>query len=387
MFANELWKMKKRMEISSIILILITVICFLCGFYFLFRIEICKEQNSIIEYPKISIIIPARNEEHNIGQLLSSINNQKFKVFEVIVVDDHSTDRTNEISKRLGAKVIQSEPLPDDWKGKPWACWQGAQNAQGEVFLFLDSDTFLEPDGLKKIIDSYLSENSTPTNKKGTVISIAPFHKVEKLYEEFSSLFNIIMVGSMNAFTPFKSAQPTGLFGQSMILSKNNYFEMEGHSSVRDKILENVFMAAKFQGKGINLKCLEGKGALSFRMYPDGMKPLINGWTKAFAAGAGQTPFLALLLIILWLSSGFIITIKLLLDIIAGGNSIIIWISFYLAFVLQMNWMLRRIGAFKFITSLFFPLNLLFYVVVFTRSLYYQISKKSISWKSREVKN
>jgi 4,4'-diaponeurosporenoate glycosyltransferase len=374
------------MEISSIILISISILCVLCGLYFLFNIELCKEQNSIKEYPNVSIIIPARNEEHNIGKLLASINNQKFKVDELIVVNDSSTDKTKEIAENYGAKVLESMSLPQGWMGKPWACWQGANNAKGDIFLFLDSDTFLEQDGLRKIIDSYVFENELPDSKKGVVISIAPYHKTEKFYEEFSAIFNIIMLGSMNAFTPYKHNQPTGLFGQSLFVSRNNYFEIEGHSSVKNKILENVFMASKFKDKGIKLKCLGGKGTLSFRMYPDGFKALINGWTKAFASGAGQTPIATLLLIIFWLSAGFIIIIKLVFSVLSG-SSIIVWLLLYFAFALQMYWMLKRIGTFKLLTALLFPINLLFYVIVFFRSLYYQIFNKTIAWKSREVRN
>lgn len=374
------------MDTTTIILITITILCLLCGFYFLFNIDLCKEQTSIKEYPKVSIIIPARNEEHNIGKLLLSVNNQKLKVHEVIVVNDCSTDNTRAIAENFGAKVLESKSLPEGWMGKPWACWQGAQNAEGDVFLFLDADTNVEPDSMKKIIDSYLFENSLDINRKGVVLSIAPYHKIDKLYEEFSALFNIIMVGSMNAFTPSGNNQPTGLFGQSLLVSRNNYFAIEGHSSVKNKILENVFMAEKFKDKGIKLKCLGGKGTLSFRMYPDGLKSLVNGWTKAFAAGAGQTPLSTLLLIIFWLSAGFIASINLTLEIVYV-KSIIVWSLLYLTFALQMHWMLRRIGTFRFLSSLLFPVNLLFYVIVFFRSLYFQISKKSISWKSREVRN
>ncbi len=373
------------MEIATIILFIITFLGLASGIIFLYKLEYCKLSDIPLVYPVISIIIPARNEEQNIGKLLSSIRNQIFKVGEVIVVNDNSTDRTKEISQSFMARIIDSEPLPEGWKGKPWACWQGAQTATGDLFVFLDADTVIEPDGLHKLIDSYLFENSLHNNKHGVVLSIAPFHKIGMLYEEFSALFNIVMNGSMNAFTPFGNTQPTGLFGQSLIVSRKNYFEINGHESVKNKILENVFMARKFKDAGINLKCLGGKGTLSFRMYPTGIKELINGWTKAFASGAGQTPLRTLLLIIFWLSGGFIISIKLTFEMVAG-NSLLLWFFMYLAFALQVYWMLRRIGSFKIFSSLLFPVHLIFYVVVFSRSLYYQIFKKSINWKSREVK-
>jgi len=75
---------------------------------------------------------------------------------EVIVVDDHSQDATPEIAWKGGCRVILSEDLPEGWTGKPWGCWQGARRAQGGLFLFLDADTFLEEDGLAKLVSTYL---------------------------------------------------------------------------------------------------------------------------------------------------------------------------------------------------------------------------------------
>jgi 4,4'-diaponeurosporenoate glycosyltransferase len=344
---------------------------------------LCRKNEKRFEYPKVSVIIPARNEEHNISKILNSINYYSNLPYEVIVVNDSSTDKTREIALHLGAIVIDSKPLPEGWKGKPWACWQGAEFAKGDIFIFLDADTELEPNGLKAIIDTYL--DLSEKNPNGIALSVAPYHKVEKLYEEFSALFNIIMAGSMNAFTPLKSNQPTGLFGQSLVVSRKNYFEIKGHESVKNIILENVFMARQFLFNNINLVCRGGKGALSFRMYSDGFKNLVNGWTKAFASGAGETSPSVLFMIILWISSGFIITI-MLINSFFTESSILIWFALYLSYALQINWMLSRIGSFKLVTSLFFPIHLIFYVIVFSRSMYYQMTKKSINWKSREVK-
>ena len=94
----------------------------------------------------LSIIIPARNEEQNLPVLLCSINAQTVKPPEVIVVDDGSTDRTAEVAREFGAAVIASKPLPDGWRGKTWACQQGAQAATGDLLLFLDADTWFAAD-------------------------------------------------------------------------------------------------------------------------------------------------------------------------------------------------------------------------------------------------
>ena len=369
------------MDTNTIILLTVSIILFLSGFWFLFRIPKCKSDDIKKINLKISIIIPARNEEHNIGKLLDSINIQEFRPNEIIVVNDGSTDRTKEIGLAKGASVIDSKPLPDGWLGKPWACYQGASAAEGDLLFFIDSDIELEPGGLKKIVDTYLlsSDNSE------IAMSIVPFHKVEKPYEELSAFFNIIMAGSMNAFTPIKKTNPTGLFGPTLIVSKENYYKINGHESVKDKILENVFMAEKFRSIGIKLKLFGGKGSISFRMYPAGLKDLTNGWTKAFASGAGRTPFFILLNIILWVSAGFVITIAAIRSLLLD-NFILLWAVFYFAYSLQLFWMLKRIGSFRIFSAIFYPVHLLFYTIVFFRSLYYQISGKKIKWKSREVK-
>ncbi len=362
------------MEILSYSLIIITCLFYLSGYYFLFRIPVCKLNPEIVEYPKIAIIIPARNEETNIGKLLDSINRQEFHPAEIIVVNDFSKDKTKDISIEKGAKVIDSQQLPDGWLGKPWACWQGANASTSDLLIFLDSDTEVEKDGLKMIVDTYL-ESSQEMN---IVMSVAPYHKIVKLYEELSAIFNIIMNGSMNAFTP------SGLFGQSLIVNRENYYRINGHESVRNRILENMFMAEKFLDADICLKCFGGFGSLSFRMYPDGLINLINGWSKAFASGAGQIPILTLLNIIIWISSGFIITIFFVLSLF-GNSPSYVWPALYGQFTVQIFWMQSRIGSFRRLTSFLFPVHLFFFSVVFTRSLIFKLLNKKIEWKSREV--
>jgi 4,4'-diaponeurosporenoate glycosyltransferase len=371
------------LENYLIVIYLIAIICFLSGFYFLFRIPVCKIYSNNLEYPGLTIIIPSRNEEHNIGKLLDSINKQTYKAQEIIVVNDESTDKTKEIALEKGAIVIDSKPLPEGWLGKPWACYQGAQMATGELFIFLDSDVEIEESGLQKMMDSFVhfAEN---TPGKNIVMSIAPFHRIKEIYEELSAIFNIIMMGSMNAFTPFRNAGPTGLFGQSLIVSKENYFKINGHESVRNHILENMFMAEKFKEEQISLKCLGGKGSLSFRMYSNGLRELVDGWSKAFASGAAQIPVLSLINIILWISGGFIIFILFIKSII-DSEYLYYSLILYTGFSVQMLGMLKRIGSFRLVSSFLYPFHFIFFCTVFTRSMLNKLLKKKIQWKSRNV--
>ena len=106
------------------------------GFIFLWKIPALKKGNKLNNFSyKISIIIPARNEERTLGQLLHSIAHQTLKPHEIIVIDDQSEDATAEVARRDGCIVMTSKNLPEGWTGKPWACWQGAQMATGDIFF------------------------------------------------------------------------------------------------------------------------------------------------------------------------------------------------------------------------------------------------------------
>src|SRR5688572_13372129 len=113
------------------ILIAVTLALWFAGWIVLGRIRRCRlaDSNQPASGEQLSIIIPARNEEQNLPTLLRSLAAQSIRPREIIVVDDASTDHTSEIARQHNARVINSQPLPDGWRGKTWACHQGAQTA------------------------------------------------------------------------------------------------------------------------------------------------------------------------------------------------------------------------------------------------------------------
>jgi len=143
----------------------------------------------------MSIVIPARNEETNIPNLLRSLKGQIKAGDEILVVDDHSEDNTAAIAEREGATVLKSKEMPPGWTGKTWACYQGAQEATGKLLLFLDADTLVEDGGLYQIASCH--------EKLDGVLSIQPYHKMFRLYEQLSAFFNLILMAAMGSFTIF----------------------------------------------------------------------------------------------------------------------------------------------------------------------------------------
>lgn len=342
-----------------LILLLATLLLWAAGFLLLNRLRTCVGARGPGIPRSVSVIIPARNEEHNLPNLLRSLASQPVKPCETIVVDDGSTDRTAELARQLGAKVIPSQPLPDGWRGKTWACHQGAQAATRDLLLFVDADTWFEPEGLARALSAY----------RGGAFSAGPYHAVRQPYEDLSLFFNFNMtVGTA----------PCGLFGQMLLVDRESYRRVGGHEPVRGRILENFWLATRFRAAGIPVQSVAGRGVLSFRMYPNGLGELIQGWTKGFASGAGQTPRGTLLLVIAWM-------VGLMLAPLGGlaTGDWPRWGAAYLLCALQVAWFSRLIGAFRWFTSALYPVPLVFFFVVFAWSVLR--SGKRVHWKGREI--
>lgn len=342
-----------------LILLILTLFLWLAGFLLLSHLRPRLSIRRPRVWPPVSVIIPARNEEHNLPTLLRSLASQSLRVGEVLVVDDGSTDRTAELARQLGAKVIPSQPLPDGWRGKTWACHQGAHAANGELLLFVDADTWFEPEGLSRTLSAY----------PGGAFSIGPYHAVQRPYEDLSLFFNLNMVAG---------TVPNGLFGQMLLVDRESYHRIGGHETVRGRVLENFWLANRFRAAGILVQSVAGRRVISFRMYPHGVGELVQGWTKGFAAGAGQTPRGTLLLIVAWM-------IGLMFAALGGllSGDWLPWGAAYLLCAGQVAWFSRLAGAFRWFTAVLYPVPLIFFFVVFAWSMLR--SGKRVRWKGREI--
>lgn len=368
----------------------VTLALWAAGFLLLPRLRRCRRATGSTPLGAVSVVIPARNEEHNLPALLGSIASQSVRPREVIVVNDASTDRTAEIAAQHGARVISSQPLPEGWRGKTWACHQGAQAATGDLLLFLDADTWFEPEGLGRALQVFAADPShcssrresalTPNQNqmertdvrcyKAIALSVGPFHAVRKPYEDLSLFFNLNMtVGTV----------PDGLFGQMLLVDRESYRRVGGHEVVKGRTLENFFLAQQFRAAGIATRSMTGGGVLAFRMYPNGLRELIEGWTKGFAAGAGQTPRGVLLLVVAWMIGLMLAPISWL---VTGDG--LAWGAVYLLCAAQVGWFSRQIGAFRWFTAVLYPVPLMFFFVVFARSALR--SGKQVTWKGREIR-
>ncbi|MEM7396919.1 MAG: glycosyltransferase, partial [Verrucomicrobiota bacterium] len=315
------------------------------------------------------LIIPARDEEKNLARLFTSINELSIQPSEIIVVDDHSTDRTADVARAAGATVHPAPPLPAGWRGKTWACWHGAQKATGNTLLFLDADTLLQPQAIQRIQQAYEGRK---------VLSLGPWHAVEQPYEQLSAVFNLMMFMGMGSFSLFGSPDdPRGLFGPFLLIDRDVYFDVGGHEAVRGEILEHMTLCQRLRERNIPMRCLGGRDTVHFRMYPDGFSSLVEGWTKAFAAGASKTEPMTLMLTVAWMTGGMLAFIFTLLDPI--------YLITYGAYVISFYRMLGPIGRFSIWSCIFYPGLLVAFFIIFGRSALRRRRGDSVTWKGRTI--
>lgn len=261
--------------------------------------------------PEVSIIIPARNEEASLAFCLESLVSQIGVVFEIIVVNDHSTDRTREIASSFaGVKVIDAAPLPLSWTGKNNANISGARQARGGWLLFTDADTVHLPGSLARALNEAKAGHAA-------LLSYSPEQVVSGFWEK--AVMPVIFAELAAQYRPSEVSDPNSpaaaANGQYILISREAYDAVGGHAAVADKILEDVELARVVKRSGRKILFRFGGDEVRTRMYRS-FSQLREGWTKnlaiLFSASARLavwrfTEFLALVLslafLILFLAS------------------------------------------------------------------------------------
>ncbi len=324
----------------------------------------------------VSIVIPARNEAASLPILLASLTSV---AAEIVVVDDNSTDGTGDIAGRSKAVVVPVTSVPEGWTGKAWACHQGAQASSRPILLFLDADTEVTPGALEGLLDLQ--------RQHGGLISVQPYHRAEKAYEQLSCYFNVVSLMGSGAFAPRPPRRPMA-FGPCLLTARTDYDRAGGHAVVRDQILDDAQLAAAYARAGLPVRCFVGGRALRMRMYPAGPRQLAEGWTKNIAAGAGQADVSSAAAAAGWVAAHFAVAVGALSMIVAtplAWGPPLLWCLAWIAVAVQLRMILRRIGSFRWWTWMIFPIPLAAFGAVFVRSLVRTHVRRSVRWRGRSI--
>lgn len=286
--------------------------------------------------PLASVVIPARNEEHNIGRVMASVISGRYPRFEVVVVDDESEDRTEEVARLFARgraerlEVVAGEPVPEGWLGKPWACVQGARRARGDLLLFTDADTVHAPDLLTRSVAALVEDEADALTLMGRQLMGSFWERLVQPH---------VFVMMMARFHDVRCPLPPGRWrdalaaGHFLLFRRDVYDDLGGHEAVRGEVVEDLRLAQLLVRGGRRLTWRSAEDALATRMYRS-LGELVAGWSKNVALGALLTmpsplrPFVLPAAVAfgaaVWLAPPLALVAGL---VGAGGSALLVWAS------------------------------------------------------------
>jgi chlorobactene glucosyltransferase len=217
------------------------------------------EKSTIIKnFPKVSIILPARNEEKYIARCLDSLLKQDYPNFEIIAINDSSTDRTEVIMQHYAARdprilVVNAKSKPVGWVGKNWACYQGYLRATGNLLLFTDADTVHLPSTMSLSVKHLIFEN---------LDALTAIPKL--LCKDFWTKITLPMLSTFlySRFSALRVNDPKTrigyFFGSFFIISRRTYEKVGTHKAVRHEIIEDGALGGKVKEEKFMMKMVRG---------------------------------------------------------------------------------------------------------------------------------
>jgi chlorobactene glucosyltransferase len=345
----------------------------------------------------VSVIVPARNEAANIRRCVESLASQAYPDFEVVVVDDGSTDGTGDLARGVAPgrarklRVVEGTPLPAGWFGKPWACANGAAVATGDLLLFTDADTEHHPELLARAVEALRED-------RADAVSLIGRQEMVTFGERLVQPQVFALIGMrfrrLDRVVEADRWREAIANGQYILVRRDTYEALGGHAAVRGEVVEDLRLAQEITRGGGRLSVRGAEDVFSTRMYTS-LRELVNGWTKNVAVGARQAagwwgpaaiPVIALFLLVAWVlpaaalvgsgllwAAGF--SVPGAFVVWAGGATLfttLIWLAAY-----------PRMGAPAFY-GLLHPLGAL--VVVFIGLRSWVRGSRRIEWKGRRYR-
>jgi chlorobactene glucosyltransferase len=237
----------------------------------------------------LTVIIPARNESDTIEAVVRSILASAYHPFELIVVDDRSTDDTAAVVERLAAgeprlRLVHGEVLPDGWYGKPWACAQGAKAGSGALLLFTDADTRHEPELLGRAVGALERE-------RADLVTVSPHQRCVTFWERLIMPQIWLLLGLRyhpRRVNRARRERDVIANGQFILTTREAYEAVGTHAAVRNEVAEDLALAQAYLRHGRRLHFAFAERLMETRMYR-GLSQLIEGWSKNIYLGGRRS--------------------------------------------------------------------------------------------------
>lgn len=331
----------------------------------------------------VSVIIPARNEEANIGACLESVSAQDHPALQIVVLDDGSTDKTPQILDQQAAReprlaVLKGgEGLADGWFGKPWACQRAQAKATGEWLVFIDADVQLHPHAVSRVIGYAVREGVDMVTGLGTLGAESFWEKTLQ-----PAVGGLILAGNdLDAVNDPENFDKNLANGQFIAISREAYDAIGGHGAVKQDILDDIGLARALVAAGKTYRCLRMRELFYCRMY-SGFGDIWEGWTKNLFAGMryswGNAAAAVIFTFLFSVSGPFFLILGLLL----GGGEVFWW-GVALTVLTQaarglMDYLYKQPMAYGLTHA---PANVLVVAMIVHSAI--RTSRGNVSWKGR----
>jgi chlorobactene glucosyltransferase len=335
--------------------------------------------------PRVSVLVPARDEEENIGRCLDSLINQTYRDYEIIVYDDMSNDKTWEIISRYAAqnprvKGVKGIELPEGWYGKPHAMQELAKHASGEYFLFTDADTVHGPQSISWAVTNTLAH-------RADVLS-GYTRQVFKSFGEVAVLSNMFLNAVL--FMPLwlipviKLPFISHIIGQFIFFKATVFKSMDGYASVRHNITEDVYMGRELKKRGSRLVFLDVQNHVSCRMYKS-FYEAVQGIAKNIY-DFFEKHVISIVALTVFITGGLVLPVVLLpLEIFTHGPHIHLAATAVGLFLAAWSLLLYNRGM-PWYAPLLYPFLFMLLIYIAWKSVIDDTLGKGYLWKGRIVK-
>lgn len=336
--------------------------------------------------PKVSVLVPARNEADVIERSVGSLMTQDYENLDIWILDDQSTDGTGELVRSLTdlddrVKVIAGMPVPPGWIGKHWACHQLSQAADGSMLLFTDADTWLAESAVSEAVVIMLNSGDDLVSQVPSRETSSVLQKLTLPFIDWFALGCFPLVLAKRLSSPVVSMA----FGQFMLFKRESYEQIGGHEGIKDKIVDDLELGRRIKAYSLRLDLLDGTRGIRCHMYRDNAS-LIDGFARNIFPSMGSS---SLCFAIAWpVVAGVGVAPSLLLaarglGLVFGGlpllSSVIILTLMTVSWCLALKRTPHPIWlalAHPVITSAILALGLLSFA---------RVKRQTLSWKGRQL--
>lgn len=364
-------------------LIWILIICLACFvmwtvFNSLFMPSLPKTPH-VDGQPLLSVLVPMRNEERNVKALTRSLKSNTYPTVEFIILNDNSTDRTQqlleaEIAGDSRFTLLQGAPLPPDWVGKVHACHQLQKAASGDYLLFVDADIHFSPQAFEQSL-TLLQKTGAKALSGFPAFEVAPFlSKLLVPMQHFVVFFHLPLL--IANFFPFPAA--TAAHGAWMLFERRAYEEIGGHQAVHNSLVEDVHISREIKKAGHRMVLANITKSVSSEMYETNAE-VWEGFLKNSYTGIGRSSLMALGLTVFY-------TVFYIAPLVFAGYGLLTlewqFILPYILICLQQCYVMVRTRQNP-LLALLMPLQAGAMIAVLLHAMKKSWSKQAYSWKGR----